>query len=233
MRTLLWFLHFWLLLLFLIPAQRRACRLEREGKTRERDELVDRYVAWWAGRMTWAAGVTVELRGREHIPADTPCVFIGNHQGYFDIPILLAGLDRPHAFMAKKETAGIPLIRGWMKLLGCVFLDRTNTRSGIESIRQSVELLEGGRSLILFPEGTRSKGGPVGEFKPGAAKIACRAGVPVVPVRISGSHLAMEANRNWIRPAHVVVEILPAIPTADMSREEQKDLNSRLRGLYD
>ncbi|MEG2842222.1 MAG: lysophospholipid acyltransferase family protein, partial [Ruthenibacterium sp.] len=86
----------------------------------------------------------------------------------------------------------------------------------------------GGKSMIVFPEGTRSKGGPMGEFKSGGFKMACKAKAPIVPVVIDGSYKIMEANGNWMRPAHVNITILPPIATAALTREEQKALPQKV-----
>ena len=232
MRTILWFLYFWLYLIFSLPAMFRANRLLRQGRIQERDAYIKGKVRKWAASLLRLAGVKVQMEGLEKIPQG-PAVFIANHQGNFDIPILLANLDEPKALMSKIEVQKLPLIRTWMKHLDCIFLDRSSARSGMASIAQSVDLLNRGKSLIIFPEGTRSKGGPVAEFKSGSLRIAVKAKVPVVPVVIDGSYKVMEQNR-WgilIRPALVKVSVLDAIETAGLTKEEGKDLYNRVRDL--
>lgn len=231
MGTVLWFIYFWGILLRLLPVGRRLDRLKEAGREEEYRRELDRYVSWWAGKMLQNAGARVETRGREEIPRDRPVVFACNHQGYFDIPLMLTQLDRPHPILAKAETARIPFIRRWMERLGCVFVDRQDSRDGLEALRKAGQLLEEGESLIIFPEGTRSKGDRMGPFKAGAVHIAAKAGVPVVPVRIEGSWRLMEGNGGWIRPASVRVTILPPVETAGLSREEKKELPQRLRRM--
>ena len=96
-----------------------------------------------------------------------------------------------------------------------------------------VKLLESGHSLVIFPEGTRSRGDAMQEFKGGAFRIASKSKVPVVPVTIDGSYRAMEANpTGWlIRPAHVTLTIHPAIPTDGMSREELRVLPQKTQAM--
>lgn len=229
MRTLIWFLFFWTTLITLIPTLRWAQWLKRTGKQTKTDAIVHPKVRWWASTLLKLAGTQVTVKGQEHLPQH-PAIFVANHQGNFDIPILLTSLDRPHPLIAKSETLQIPLIRSWMDLLDCVFLDRHSPRQSALVLRQAAEIMEQkGRSFVIFPEGTRSKGGPVGEFKNGAFKVALRLKAPVVPVCIEGSHRVMEANKNRICPAHVQVTILPPIDTAGMDKSASHTLGEQVR----
>ena len=231
MRTILWFIYFWLYLLAVTPLMGKADKMLAQGKIAQHREMVNREVKKWAASLLKIAGVTVEVEGLENIPPDQPVLFISNHQGNFDIPILLAHLNTPHALLAKVETQKIPLIRTWMRHLECVFVDRENPRQAVASIHQAVEVLQSGRSMIIFPEGTRSKGEQVGEFKAGSFKIATKAKVPLVPVVMDGSYKVMEGNKMWTRPAHVRVKVLSPVDVSGLSREESKELPEKLRQL--
>ena len=94
-----------------------------------------------------------------------------------------------------------------MELLDCVFIDRDSPRKAMEAMRQAQTMLEQGKSMVVFPEGTRSRGDQMNEFKAGAFRMACKAGAPVVPVAIDGSYKIMEANHNLMKPAHVTITI--------------------------
>lgn len=222
LRTAVWFILFFLTLIVYIPVMLFAVLLEALGCRRAERRLVDVCVRLWCRMRLVLAGVKVTVTGRENIPAGRAVMFTPNHQGNFDIPVMLTSLDKPHGLLAKIETKKIPLVRTWMRLLGCVFVDRADTRSALHSLTECTRRLEEGESLIVFPEGTRSKGGPMGEFKQGAFRMACKAGVPVVPVAIEGTYRVMEQNGGLIRPAHVRVQILPPIETKGLSRAEQK-----------
>lgn len=225
MRTIFWFLYFWIILLRYLPALHKIKKLDREGRIEERDRLMERSVATWAKSLLKAAGVRVEVFGRENIPQGQPVVFVGNHQGNFDIPILLAFLDRPHGFVAKIETQKIPLIRSWMRYLRCVFLDRDNPRQAMNAIGEAAKILQDGHSVILFPEGTRSRGNQMRAFQSGGLRIAVKSGASVIPLVINGSYQAMEAHGFWIHPASVRLTILPPVTLAGMDREEKKQLH--------
>lgn len=228
MRTIIWFLYFWLYLILVLPEYWRVCRMGKQGKTEQHNRLVRTHVNNWAGRLLRLAGADITTTGKENIP-QAPVVFVANHQGYFDIPLMLTQLDKPNPLVAKKEIQKIPMIRGWMEQLHCVFLDRDDPRQSMECLRQAQELLGQGYSVVIFPEGTRNSGGPLGEFKAGAIRMATRAGVPVVPVCIDGSHLLMKKGSLWIHPAKVNIRILPPISTEGMARDEIRALPEQLR----
>lgn len=231
LRTLIWFIYFWLYLLVCIPATLWVRHLERRGDAARADRLTRRFVHNWAARLLWMAGARVTVEGRENLP-DGPAVYIGNHQGYFDIPLMLAHVGEPRGLMAKQEIDRIPGIRTWMRRLHCLFVDRSSAASGAAVLREGERMLRAGYSLTIFPEGTRSRGGPMGEFKAGAFRIATMAGVPVVPVTIDGSYKLMEGNRHWfIHSADVRLTIHPPIETAGMPRAEIRALPETVRQI--
>lgn len=230
MRTLVWFAYFWMYLLLVMPRLKKARRLREEGRVEEHDRMVRENVDRWARRLLRLAGAQVTVEGQENI-AERPVVFVADHQGYFDIPLMLTCLDKPNPIIAKAEIEKLPLIRSWMRELNCLFLQRDDARQSMEVLKEAQNLLQKGYSVVIFPEGTRSKGGPVKEFKAGAIRVATRAGVPIVPVCIDGSYRLMEGNHMWIRPAKVKVTCLPPVPTEGMSREEIRALPERLREM--
>lgn len=231
LRTLVWFIYFWMYLILLLPLLFYYWRLDLRHDP-GLDGKVDRKVRNWARRLMWVAGMKVTVNGVENLP-ERQAVFIANHQGNFDIPLMLSCLGRAHGLLAKQELARIPILRLWMRLLHCLFVDRSSPRAGMESIAKGVKLLQSGHSLIIFPEGTRSRSGELQEFKGGAFRIASKASAAIVPVTIDGSYRAMEANpTGWlIRPCEVTVTIHPAIETAGLGREELRELPSRTRDV--
>ena len=221
-RTLIWFAYFWLYLLICIPISLYIHHLAKTNGVKA-DRYVAHFVKNWARRLLKLAGAKVTVSGQENLPQGAFMV-VANHQGYFDIPIMLSCVGEPRGLVAKQEIDRIPGIRTWMRYLHCLFVDRSSPRAGAQTIVDGAKLLESGHGLTIFPEGTRSRGGPMREFKAGAFRIASRAGVPVVPVTIDGSFRLMENNRMLIRPAEVKVTIHPAVATAGLSREELRAL---------
>lgn len=220
MRTILWFIAFWVYQIRLIPLLRKAQALHLEGRRAERDAIVEAEVAKWARYLVSFIHADVRVAGTENIPANGPVVFVGNHQGNFDVPLMLGYVDKPKAFVSKKEVLKLPLVRSWMKLMGCLFIDRKDLRQSVRVMADAVNVLKDGQSLVIFPEGTRGKGGPMKPFKHGSFRMALQAEVPIVPVTIDGSFRLMEAQGIWMKPARVNITIHKPIPTAGLTKEE-------------
>ncbi|WP_342525614.1 lysophospholipid acyltransferase family protein [Chryseomicrobium sp. FSL W7-1435] len=202
--------------------------------TADYDELVYETPRSWAKNILKKAGATVELTGAENLP-EGAVLLIANHEGNFDIPVLIATIQKPFGFLSKVEVKKIPFIADWMTEMNCVFIDRANRRSAMKSIEDSSISLQQGHSLLLFPEGTRSKGQGVQEFKAGFVRIASRANVPVVPIAIYGTSQLMEQQNNRVTPAHVKVHVLKPVQilegeSTDEFRErvQQSITNARL-----
>lgn len=232
-RTVLWFAYFWILLLGTLPSLHKVKRYEKQGKRAEHDRLTNKVVKTWARALLRAAGAKVILQGEERIPKDQPVVFVSNHQGNFDIPLLLGYISTPKAFVAKIELSKFPIVSNWMEQMKCVFMDRADIRQSLTVINQSAEYLEQGYSTVLFPEGTRSKGGKMGAFKAGSLKLAKKAGVPIVPVAIDGSYKLMEKQKYWIKPATVRITIFDPIETRNLSKEQMQGLPQIIRSIIE
>jgi 1-acyl-sn-glycerol-3-phosphate acyltransferase len=230
LRTIWWFIHFWWYLLVRYPMQRHAMRLDREGRVAERDTLVARVTREWAQAMVRAGGGTVEISGNELIPPEGPLVFIANHQGNYDIPIMIGYVGRAKALISKIEVLKLPFIRTWMKLMQCRFLDRKNLRQSAGVIAEAVEVVRQGYPMVIFPEGTRSKSDRMGPFKHGSFRLAFQSGAPIVPVTIDGSWRLME-QQGRMKPGTVRVTVHPPIPTAGLSKEEQAALPDTVRTI--
>lgn len=229
MKTIIWLVKAVIYLMSAVPDMKKAGKLREQGRMEEFRRVVETRVRDFAKAMLKNAGVTVEIHGEENFTG-VPAVIMANHQSDFDIPILLAYMDRPYGMVAKKQLRSLPLVRTWMDYLGCSFIDRSDARQSIKALNQAGEQLPQGRSVVIFPEGKRSKSDEVDEFGSGAFKVAFKHKVPVIPVSIDGSYKILEANSGkWIRPGHVILTVLPAIETADMDKQEQRALPERVR----
>ncbi|MBM7614907.1 lysophospholipid acyltransferase family protein [Alkaliphilus hydrothermalis] len=211
MRTIFWFASFWIYTVFTLFYIPRVKRLIKKGLITEKRQFAHRVAGKWAKTMVSLTGGTVEVIGLENIPQDGAVLFASNHQGNFDIPLLLSSISKPIGFVAKVELERLPFINTWMKLLECVFIDRKDMRQSLRTISTATEILKSGQSMVIFPEGTRSKGKEMQPFKPGSLRLAQKAGTPVVPVTISGSYRLMEGNNNRIKPAHVKIIFAPPV----------------------
>lgn len=153
-------------------------------------DTTGRVYAWHArlwGRLGLALnGVTVTLAGAEHLP-DGPVIFMSNHQSNFDILSLLAAIPRQIHWIAKKELFEIPFFGPSMRRGGYIPLDRGNGRKALQSMDEAAATIHQGKSVVLFPEGTRTEDGNLLPFKRGGFILARKAAVPVIPVTINGS----------------------------------------------
>jgi 1-acyl-sn-glycerol-3-phosphate acyltransferase len=162
---------------------------------------------------------------------EEPVLVVSNHQGDFDIPVLLRFGGRPIAFVAKKELGSIPLISRWMQLLGCIFLDRDNRRTQVRQMRQTVNQLKEGLSMVIFPEGTRSRSPTMAPFAAGSLSLAEKAGVRILPVSLVDTYKLLPKGK-WLLPgAKVTVVLHPPIQPADLSPEEKKSLHETVRAI--
>lgn len=201
LRTLIWFLVFWIYLIISLPVLLIVSTLTSNAK----EEFLNKHIKNWAKTLIKLAGGDIEIIGSENIPDDAG-IYIANHQGNFDIPIILAYVGKVRGFMSKSEIKKIPIINIWMKHIDCIFIDRQNVRGA--SVDGVKKLLLDNKSITIFPEGTRSKGENMKKFKKGAFYIARDTGSPIIPVSIDGSYKMMEMGKPYIiKPAKVYVTI--------------------------
>ncbi len=232
LRTILWFLYFWIYLIKILPQYNFAKKIKNEWEPEKLLQYVHNVVKTWAESLLKVAGVETQVHGLENIPKGG-ALFVSNHQGNFDIPILLGKLDEPKSIVAKIELEKMPMISSWMKLFNCLFIDRKNPRQCMKILGEAEHLLSQGQSVIIFPEGTRSKGRDLGEFKDGAFRTALKSKVPIVPIVIDGSYKIMEANGGWIKPGCVNLTILPPVITADLSKEQGKNIGEQIKAAIE
>ncbi|AHF07061.1 lysophospholipid acyltransferase family protein [Desulfitobacterium metallireducens] len=232
-RTILWFIYFGAYLLAIYPKMLKVQRLAEIGNTVEHDELTHQVAQKWARSLVKFAGVTVTVTGQVKVPTEGAVLFVSNHQGNFDIPLLLGYIEKPKGFIAKIELKKVPLIRTWMTHLNCVFMDRSDIRQSLKVMKQAADYLKAGYSMVIFPEGTRSKSDTIGEFKAGSLKLALKAGIPIIPITISGSYKIMEQNGTIIKPADVKITLHDLIPTAGLSKEEAIELPEKIRSIIE
>jgi len=231
-RSAAWYTHFATSLIGTAPKLARAKKLAKQGKEEERKQYVYEVTSKWAKSQLKISGSNVTVYGEENLPEDNiPVVFMSNHQSNFDIALFMVHIDYFKGFVAKEELSKVPILKGWMEQLGCVFMDRDDLRKSVKTIIEGIKFIKGGHSLVIFPEGTRSKGGPVGEFKAGSFKLATKPKVPIIPVTINGSYKAMESNGNRIKPADIELYIHPMIETANLSKEEMNQLPDKVKTI--
>jgi 1-acyl-sn-glycerol-3-phosphate acyltransferase len=168
---------------------------------------VHRIGGLWAKIIIKTSGIKIDVEGQDNIPMGKPVVFACNHASQFDIPILYEVLPVQFRFVVKKELFKIPLLGLVMRLAGYIPIDRSGGKAALRSLQEAAGRLKNGESIIIFPEGTRSPNGSLRPFKTGGILIAVKAGCPIVPVAISGSHNVLPKDSLRIRPGRIKVTI--------------------------
>ncbi|WP_136524105.1 lysophospholipid acyltransferase family protein [Geomonas ferrireducens] len=166
------------------------------------------------------AGIKVEVEGLEMVPTEGPVIYMGNHQGNFDILALTRAIPRLFSWVAKEELFRVPVFGAAMRRAGYIPLDRSDGRKALKSMNQAAQRIASGASVVIFPEGTRTKDGALLPFKRGAFMLAVRAGVPIVPFTINGSRAINPRNRIELRPGTIRVSFGAPIEVAGVAEAE-------------
>ncbi|TCK98481.1 1-acyl-sn-glycerol-3-phosphate acyltransferase [Natranaerovirga hydrolytica] len=229
-RTIFWFVSFALYQIMSLSFLLKYKVLVKMKKEEEAKKYLFKVTSRWARYMIKTTGSKVNVTGINNIPEDEAVLFVSNHQGNFDIPLLLGYIPRNIGFVAKVELQKVPIVSTWMKLINCVFINRKDTRQSLEAIINGIKYLKKGHSMVLFPEGTRSKGDKVNDFKAGSMKMALKSKVKVIPVTIDGSYKMLEKNGR-ITKTTVNIVIHQPIETASLTKEEEKELHNNLKTI--
>ena len=215
--------HWWRTVVYLIPAV--TVYTVVLGATSLLSTLIDRRGNFahkcaraWAWLILKTTGVRVRVSGLEHLEPGRSYVFAANHQSIYDIPIVFTSIPFQLRIVAKESLGRIPFMGWHLHRAGHLLVDRRNP--GPDIVQKMRRLVGESSSLIVFPEGTRSRDGAVGRFKKGSFLVAMDAKLPVVPVSISRSREVMRKGELMVCPGDVEVTIHPPIPTAGVDREQ-------------
>ena len=172
------------------------------------------------------AGVKLKLINLDNIPRDEPVLFVGNHQSHFDTILTYANLPNLTGFVSKIEIKRVPLLSWFMIYMNCVFLDRNDIRQGIIAINKSIELIEKGISVFIYPEGTRNPNpDEFLEFAKGSFKIAQRTNCPIVPVACVGSRSIFEDQMPLLKKGDVSIEFGKPFRFSELDAGQKKTVN--------
>ncbi len=186
---------------------------------------------FWARILLFISNIKVEVIGRENVLVDRPQIFMVNHQSNFDIFIVQAYIPSQFRWIAKKELFTIPIFGPAMRRLGTVEIDRQNRVSAIKSLDEAAQKIREGKSVITFPEGTRSRDGRIRPFKKGIFYLAIKSGVPIIPVSIIGSRKIMPRRSLKIHPGKITMIIDKPIEAKDYSIETRDELITKVRDI--
>jgi 1-acyl-sn-glycerol-3-phosphate acyltransferase len=183
----------------------------------------------WSGLILRASGVSVRVLHGERLAGGSRFVIASNHASFYDVPVLFTALPMPVRFLAKRTLFRVPFL-GWsMAAAGFVPVDRGDSSHGKELLDTALSRLEGGRSLVVFPEQTRTRTGELSPFKSGAAVFAIKAGLPILPIGIAGTYRVHRPGGFRVTPGPVVVAVGMPIDVAGRSTRERASVTDSLR----
>lgn len=207
------------------------------GRINPLSAAVQRIIQHWARQCLRLTRIELDVRGIEHVDTRRSHVVIANHLSNLDVVVMFLAIPLPIRYLAKKELFRVPLLAQAMRSVGIVEVDRGGRAAAIKSVNeQSEKVIARGYSLIIFPEGTRSRDGEPKTFKKGAFMMAAAANMPVLPVVIAGTH-EIWAPGSLIRPGgRVEVQINPPVETVGMSSADierlRQESEAQISGQY-
>jgi 1-acyl-sn-glycerol-3-phosphate acyltransferase len=187
----------------------------------EKTQILPRY---WGRIILAASGVKVKLEGMDNLSIGTSYIFASNHQSQFDIFSMQGYFEFDFRWLAKKELFQIPLFGQAMRLAGYIPVDRSHGRQAMKSLIEAAERIAAGTSVIIFPEGTRSRDGKLHEFKTGGLVLAIKSGVPLVPVAIKGTYEILPKGCLFAKPGNVIIRVGKPIETSNYTVKQKQEL---------
>ena len=193
-----------------------------------RGDKTHKAVAFWSRVFLTLCRIRVTARGKENVPKDSSLVLVANHLSLIDIPVLMAHLPVSFRFLAKTSLFKVPFIGWHLHRGGHIRVVREDTRASVRALARARKVLERGISVLVFAEGSRSRG-KMQEFKAGAAHLAVKAGIRMVPIGLVGTEKVMPKGTLDLRPGRVTLSIGQPIETAGLAGKDNATLTETLR----
>lgn len=232
MLTIYFYIVFFITAIFKIPKLYRLKKQKNKMEKTAYEDKINSIARNWAYILLKKTKSNIQVIGEENVPKDGAVLFVGNHQSNFDIPLYLSCIKKNKGFISKIEIKKIPIIKNYMYELNCIFINRNDMKQSAKSILDGIKILKNGYSLVVFPEGTRSKSHSMGKFKNASFKLALKSKVPIIPVTVNGSYKIMEGNKNnKIKPADVILTIHKPVYTDTLTDDEVKDLPNNIYNI--
>ena len=201
--------------------------------------LVNQRIGSYFGGVIWSrlnallTPVLVTVKGKEHIAANTSYVVIPNHQSYYDIFLIYGWLGLDIKWVMKKELAKIPGLGFGSKKVGHIFIDRSNSKAAMESLHAARQKLVNGTSVVIFPEGTRSRTGQLIPFKRGGFKLALELKLPILPVTVINTRKVLPPDSLDLMPGRVKMIIHPPIDLYGYDEKNMPELMQKVRSIIE
>jgi 1-acyl-sn-glycerol-3-phosphate acyltransferase len=191
--------------------------------------LQHRIARFWARGVVWGTGCSIAVRGIENLRSQPVAVYASNHTSYMDTPVIFGALPFQFRILAKKELWPIAFIGWYLDRSGQIPIDTANPHATMSSLAVAVKALRSGMPLFVFPEGGRTATGALKPFLSGAAYLAIRAQVPLVPIALAGVYDLLPIHTRHLYPGELTVTVGDPIETKGMTVRQTEELNARLR----
>jgi 1-acyl-sn-glycerol-3-phosphate acyltransferase len=192
-----------------------------------------RIARFWAHAVVWGTGCSITVRGMENLHSQPVAVYASNHTSYMDTPVIFASLPFQFRILAKKELWPIAFIGWYLNRSGQIPIDTANPHATLSSLSLGVKALRSGTSLFVFPEGGRTATGALKPFLSGAAYLAIRAQVPLVPIALTGVYDLLPIHTRHLYPGELMVRVGAPIDTKGLTPRQTEELNARLRAAIE
>jgi 1-acyl-sn-glycerol-3-phosphate acyltransferase len=201
--------------------------VDKSGRTQHR------IARGWARLCIWCSGSKLTIRGAENLKKNPVAVYASNHTSYMDTPVIFAALPFQFRILAKKELWKLAFIGWYLQRSGQIGIDTANGQKTVSSLGAGVKALRSGMPLYIFPEGSRTPDGRVHPFLSGAAFLAIRAQVPLVPIALSGIYDLLPIHTHSFYPCELTMTVGEPIETRGMSLRQTAELTERLQAAVE
>jgi 1-acyl-sn-glycerol-3-phosphate acyltransferase len=192
------------------------------------NSIYDKVPRWWSSTVLFVVGIKVRVHGMENATPGATQIFASNHVSWFDVPALASTLPN-NRFVAKAELFKVPVFGRAMRAVGMIEIQRENRKAAFGAYEVAAERIKGGKSVVVFPEGTRGTAYPLRPFKKGPFVLAIAAGVPIVPIILHGTIEIMQRGSLWVHPGTIDIHLLEPVITTSVDYDHREVLMNTVR----